>query len=73
MLPDLFQDYFSDSTSSHSYTTQHASKNSLFIPRYTTTRTQQSFKYIDTKIWNDIPQAKGATGGRAKGAEAPLP
>jgi len=29
----------------------------LFIPRYTITRTQQSFKYIGTKIWNDIPQA----------------
>jgi len=35
MLPDLFQDYFSDSTSNHSYTKRHASKNSLFIPRYT--------------------------------------
>jgi len=57
MFPDLFQDYFSDSTSSHSYTTRCASKNSLLIPRYTTTRTQQSFKYIGAKIWNDIPQA----------------
>jgi len=69
MLSDLFQDYFSDSTSSHSYTTRHASKNPpsplytktlktpKFIPRYTTTRIQQSFKYIDAKIWNDILQA----------------
>jgi len=66
MLPDLFQDYFSDSTSSHSYTflilllVTHTLRDMhpkpLFIPRNTTTRTQQSFKYIGAKIWNDIPQ-----------------
>jgi len=54
MLPDHAQAYLSDYTSSRSYTTRHASKNSLFIPRYTTKKTQQSFKYIGAKIWNDI-------------------
>ena len=38
----------------HSHSTHQA--NAKHIPRFSTAKCQLSFKYIGTKIWNNIPQ-----------------
>ena len=38
----------------HSHSTRQA--NAIHIPRFSTAKCQRSFKYIGTKIWNNIPQ-----------------
>ena len=37
------------------YTIRNSSINSLCLPRFTTSRTQRSIKYISVKAWNNIP------------------
>ena len=38
----------------HSHSTRQA--NAIHIPRFSTAKCQRSFKYIGTKVWNNIPQ-----------------
>ena len=38
----------------HSHSTRQA--NAIHIPKFYTAKCQRSFKYIGTKIWNNIPQ-----------------
>ena len=51
-LPTRFCHYFYYSASSYTYTTRNSSTNSLYLPRFTTGRTQRSIKYIGVKVWN---------------------
>ena len=56
-LPDNFNHYFSYSSNVSHYTTRQSEQSTtMFLPRFITTRTQRSIKFIGTKIWNNIPQ-----------------
>ena len=56
MLPTHFGNYFTDVSNVHTHSTRNYSSKAIFIPRYSTTRAQKSFKYTGVKIWNEIPQ-----------------
>ena len=47
MLPDQFANYFSYSTTNHSYRARHASGDSLYLLRYSRTRTNNR---LNTKV-----------------------
>ena len=55
MIPDHFTDYFCNTTKNHSHYTRHSSKDTVYLARYTSSRTQKSIKYVGAKVWNDIP------------------
>ena len=54
-LPLNFNHYFAYSSHVSSYSTRHASSNDIFLPRFMSSKTQHSIKYIGAKIWNNIP------------------
>ena len=57
-LPDNFNHYFtySSNASHHTRPTRQSEQpTTMFLPRFMTTRTQRSIKFIETKIWNNIP------------------
>ena len=50
-----FNYYFAYSSDVSSYSTRHTSSNDIFLPRFMSSKTQHSIKYIGAKIWNNIP------------------
>ena len=54
-LPQLCNNYFYYIKVITSRQTRKADKNDLYLPLYKTKRAQKSIKYIEVKIWNDIP------------------
>ena len=46
--------HFKKVSAEHSHSTRQA--NAIHIPRFSTAKYQRPFKYIGTKIWNNIPQ-----------------
>ena len=54
-LPCRFRHYFSHPSDRHTHSTRHASGKNISLPRFSSTKTQRSIKYIGAKIWNDIP------------------
>ena len=54
-LPLNFNHYFAYSSDVSSYSTRHTSSNDIFLPRFMSSKTQHSIKYIGAKIWNNIP------------------
>ena len=54
-LPLNFNHYFAYSSDVSSYSTRHTSSNDIFFPRFMSSKTQHSIKYIGAKIWNNIP------------------
>ena len=53
-LPLNFKHYFVYSSDVSSYSTCHSSSNNIFLPRFMSSKTQHSIKYIRAKIWNNI-------------------
>ena len=53
--PNNFESYFTYSSNISAYSTRQKSANHLFLPRFHTSRTQRSIKYLGSKIWNSIP------------------
>ena len=49
-LPTRYCHYFYYSANSHTYTTRNSFINSLYLPRFTTARTQRSIKYVGVKV-----------------------
>ena len=54
-LPLNFNHYFAYSFDVSSYSTRHTSSNDIFLPRFMSSKTQHSIKYIGAKIRNNIP------------------
>ena len=54
-LPLNFKHYYVYSSHVLSYSTRHTSSNDIFLPRFMSSKTQHSIKYIGAKIWNNIP------------------
>lgn len=54
-LPIQLQNYFSYTSTIHEHSTRGLTSNSISLPRFSTTRTQRSFKYVGAKIWNNTP------------------
>ena len=54
-FPLNFNYYFAYSSDVSSYSTRHTSSNDIFLPRFMSSKTQHSIKYIGAKIWNNIP------------------
>lgn len=52
-LPSTFSDYFM--TPTHAHYTRSSKLGNLDIPRFSNNKTQKSFKYIGSKIWNNLP------------------
>ena len=52
--PKNFESYFTCSSNISAYPTRQKFANHLFLPRFHTSRTQRSIKYIGSKIWNSI-------------------
>ena len=50
-----FESHFTYSSNISAYSTRQKSANHLFLPRFHTSRTQRSIKYLGSKIWNSIP------------------
>ena len=54
-LLDTFNHYFTSSSNVSHYTTRQSEQpTTMFLPRFMTTRTQRSIKFIGTKTWNNI-------------------
>ena len=54
-LPTRFCHYLYYRANSYTYTTRNSSINSFYLLRFTTAQTRQSIKYIEVKVWNNIP------------------
>ena len=54
-LLSRYCNYFTYSSDFHSYSTRNSFENNLRLPRFSTVTTQKSFKYVGTKLWNNIP------------------
>ena len=54
-LPLNYKHYFAYSSDVSSYSTRHNSSYDIFLPRFMSSKTQPSIKYIGAKIWNNIP------------------
>ena len=54
-LPFNFKHYFAYSSDVSSYSTCHSFSNDIFLPRFMSSKTQHSIKYIGAKIRNNIP------------------
>ena len=54
-LPLNFKNYFAYLSDVSSYSTCHTSSNDMFLPRFMSSKTLHSIKYIGAKIWNNIP------------------
>ena len=55
-LPIRFCNYFTYSSNSYCYSTRNFSKDHLLLPRFSTTRTHKSIKYVGAKLWNSLPE-----------------
>ena len=49
-LPHCFCNYFANFSDSHHYSTQNSSKHNLLLPRFLTSKTQKSYKFVGAKI-----------------------
>ena len=56
-LPSKLSNLFTQTKNicSRANRTTESSRNTLYIPRYSTTRLQRCIKYQGVKIWNNIP------------------
>ena len=54
-LPLNFNHYGAYASDVSSYSTRRTSSNDIFLPRFMSSKTQHSIKYIGAKIWNNIP------------------
>ena len=54
-LPKPFFMFFTPIWSVHDQFTRTKTKNKLYIPKFSTARSQNYFKYQGAKIWNSIP------------------
>ena len=54
-LPQPFSTFFTPISSVHERFTRAKTENKLYIPKFSTARSQKSFKYQGAKIWNSIP------------------
>ena len=50
-----FKHYVAYLSDVSSYSTRHSSSNDIFLPRFMSSKTQHSIKYIGAKIWNNMP------------------
>ena len=55
IIPTIISAPQYSSNISHYTTRQSEQPTTMFLPRFMTTRTQRSIKFIGTKIWNNIP------------------
>jgi len=55
-LPNHFDNYFAEIASVHKYQTRLASLQKYCLSRMKTSLGQLSLKYIDPKIWSNIPE-----------------
>jgi len=53
--PDRYNNYFNYSSDASKYCTRQSNDGHIFLPRFTTTRTQRSIKFVGFKLWNGIP------------------
>ena len=53
-LPEHFNNYFTYMSKVHSYSTRNNVTNQIAQPRFSTSRSQKSFKFIGAKLWNEI-------------------
>ena len=53
-LPEHFNNYFTYMSKAHSYSTRNNVTNQIALPRFSTSRSQKSFKFIGAKLWNKI-------------------
>ena len=54
-LPQPFSTFVTFNSSVHERFTKAKTENKLYIPKFSTTRSQKSFKYQEATIWNSIP------------------
>ena len=54
-LPQSFSTFFTLISSVHKRFTRAKTENELYIPKFSTARSQKSFKYQGAEIWNSIP------------------
>ena len=54
-LPQPFSTFFTPVSSVHERFSRAKTENKLYIPKFSTARSQKSFKYQGAKIWNSIP------------------
>ena len=54
MLPEMFVDMFTPVNNIHDRNTRQSAKNHLYVPLYTTTRSQKCISYTGPHIWNFI-------------------
>ena len=53
-LPKHFNNYFTYMSKVHSYSTRNNESNQIALPRFSTSCSQKSFKFIGAKLWNEI-------------------
>ena len=54
MLPEMFVDMFTPVNNIHDRNTRQSAKNNLYVPLYTTSRSQKCISYTGPHIWNFI-------------------
>ena len=54
-LPDYLSSFFTTTRQIHNLPTRSHSNNTLYLPKFFTSRCQRSIKFQGTKIWNSIP------------------
>ena len=54
-IPDIFYQYFTYSNDIIKYSTRNSANYNLYLPQFSSNRTQRSIKYVGAKIRNNIP------------------
>ena len=54
-LPDYLSSFFTTNRQIHNRPTRSHSNNTLYLPKFSSSRCQRSIKFQGTKIWNSIP------------------
>ena len=57
LLPEVFADYFTLVSRSHSYNIRKASEKFFYVSRMYTSKGQSSSLYLGVKLWNNIPKS----------------
>ena len=52
---DLFCQYFTYSNDIFKYSTRNSANYNLYLPQFSSNRTQRCIKYVGAKIWKNIP------------------
>ena len=53
-LPEHFNNYFTYMSKVHSYSIRNNVTNQIALPRFSTSRSQKSFKFTGAKLWNEM-------------------